>query len=170
MRIVSLLLLCFSLAFANVSYAQNHEKNCPIEQDGSMSNMDHANMPDCCNDAETAAKTGKSCKADQDCSISNVVILFLFHHGTSFSLIGVWHERVYRLCLPWRLLTFASANLKLIPFFRSVSSCDLSPCLKHLRCICCNASEFIGSSLCQTYLPEPLCSKVIRHQSGEFTG
>jgi hypothetical protein len=76
MRIVSLLLLCFSLAFANVSYAQNHEKNCPIEQDGSMSNMDHANMPDCCNDAETAAKTGKSCKADQDCSISNVVILF----------------------------------------------------------------------------------------------
>lgn len=29
MRIVSLLLLCFSLAFANVSYAQNHEKKLP---------------------------------------------------------------------------------------------------------------------------------------------
>ncbi|WP_339778707.1 hypothetical protein [uncultured Methylophaga sp.] len=41
-----------------------------------MSNMVHANMPDCCNDAETAAKTGKTCKADKDCSISNVVILF----------------------------------------------------------------------------------------------
>ena len=67
MRIVSLLLLCFSLAFANVSYAQNHEKNCPMEQDGSMSNMVHANMPDCCNDAETAAKTGKTC---------NVVLFF----------------------------------------------------------------------------------------------
>lgn len=76
MRIVSLLLLCFSLAFANVGYAQNHEKNCPMEQGGSMNNMDHADMPDCCNDAATAAKTGKSCKADQDCSISNVVILF----------------------------------------------------------------------------------------------
>lgn len=75
-----------------------------MEQDGSMSNMDHANMPDCCNDAETAAKTGKSCKADQNCSISNVVILFLFHHGTPFPLIGVWPERVYLLCLPWRLL------------------------------------------------------------------
>ena len=74
MRIVSLLLLCFSLAFANVSYAQNHEKNCPMEQDGSMSNMDHANMPDCCNDAETAAKSGESCKAEQGCSIPNLII------------------------------------------------------------------------------------------------
>ena len=76
MRIVSLILLCFSLAFANVSYAQNHEKSCPMEQDGSMSTMNHAEMPVCCNDAETAAKTGKACKAEQNCSISNVVILF----------------------------------------------------------------------------------------------
>ncbi|HSG93268.1 MAG TPA: hypothetical protein VK999_06090 [Methylotenera sp.] len=41
-----------------------------------MATMNHADMPDCCNDAETAAKTGESCKPGQDCSISNVVILF----------------------------------------------------------------------------------------------
>jgi hypothetical protein len=76
MRIVNLLILCFALAFANVSYAQNHEKNCPMEQNGSMATMNHADMPDCCNDAETAAKTGEFCKADQDCSISNVVLFF----------------------------------------------------------------------------------------------
>lgn len=106
MRIVSLLLLCFSLAFANVSYAQNHEKNCPMEQDGSMSNMDHANMPDCCNDAETAAKQVNPVKQIKIAASLMWLTFFLFHHGTSFSLIGVWHERVYRLCLPWRLLTF----------------------------------------------------------------
>lgn len=171
MRIVSLLLLCFSLAFANVSYAQNHEKNCPIEQDGSMSNMDHANMPDCCNDAETAAKTGKSCKADQDCSISNVVILFSV---PSWNFVST-DRRLARASIPF-VPTLAPNDLWRPPtlswshFFRSVSSCDLYPCLKHLRCICCNAFEFNGSSLCQTYLSESLCSKVIRHRSGEFTG
>ena len=76
MRIVHLLLLCLSLAFANGSYAQNHEENCPMQQDGSMATMNHADMPDCCNDAATAAKTGEFCKAEQDCSISNVVLLF----------------------------------------------------------------------------------------------
>ena len=89
MRIVSLLLLCFSLAFANVSYAQNHEKNCPMEQDGSMSNMDHANMPDCCNDAETAA--------DQNCSISNVVILFSVPSWNSVST----DRRLARASIPF---------------------------------------------------------------------
>lgn len=76
MRVLNLLFICFTLAFANVSYAHSYEKNCPMEQDGSMATMDHADTPDCCNDAATAAKTGESCKADQDCSISNVVLFF----------------------------------------------------------------------------------------------
>lgn len=73
---MNLLLLCLSLAFANVSYAHSNETNCPMEQGGSMATMNHADMPDCCNDAATAAKTGESCKAGQDCSISNVVLFF----------------------------------------------------------------------------------------------
>jgi len=76
MRIINLFFLCFALAFANASYAHSYETNCPMEEDGSMATMDHADMPDCCNDAVMAAKTGQSCKADQDCSISNVVNLF----------------------------------------------------------------------------------------------
>lgn len=76
MRIINLLFLCFVLASANASYAHSYETNCPMEKDGSMATMDHADMPDCCNDAATAAQTGESCKADQDCSISNVVLFF----------------------------------------------------------------------------------------------
>ncbi len=76
MRIINLLFLCFALAFANASYAHSYETNCPMEKDGRMATMDHVGMPDCCNDAATAAKTGESCKAGQDCSISNVVMFF----------------------------------------------------------------------------------------------
>ena len=171
MRIVSLLLLCFSLAFANVSYAQSHEMNCPMEQGDSMSNMDHADMPDCCNDAATAAKTGESCKADQDCSISNIVMFFSV---PSWNFVST--DRLLARASITFVPTLAPTDLWRPPtlswshYSRSVSSCNLIPCLKHLRCICCNAIEFIGSSLCQTYLSEPLCSKVIRHQYGEFTG
>ena len=33
--------------------------------------MDSAEVHDCCNDADTIAKTGKLCKADQDCQPVN---------------------------------------------------------------------------------------------------
>jgi len=74
MRILSLLLLCFSLAFANVSYAHSLNLDCPMEKGTSMGTIDHATLSGCCNDAATAAKTGDACKANQVCSTPNLII------------------------------------------------------------------------------------------------
>ena len=47
-----------------------------MEQGEDMAAMGHAAMADCCNDAETAAKTGKQCKTNQSCSASPLVMIF----------------------------------------------------------------------------------------------
>lgn len=75
MRVVTLLFLCLSLALVNVGYAHSYNTSCPMENNGGgMGDMEHNISADCCNDAETAAKTGELCKADQNCSVSPLVI------------------------------------------------------------------------------------------------
>lgn len=171
MRILSLILLCFSLAFANVSYAQSHNVDCPMAQGISMATMDYADMPDCCNDAETAAKSGESCKAEQGCSIPNLIIFpsipswNFVSAGMSSTLTNIPFEPNLAPNDLWRPPTLSWSC-----YFRSVSSYDFVLCLKHLRCMWCNVNDFFGSSSCQTNLSEPLCSKDIRHNNGEFIG
>lgn len=78
MRIVTLLFLCFSLAFVNVSYAQSYDKSCPMQHDSAMETMqmDPAMIADCCHDAGTTSITGKLCKTEQGCSVSTLVLFF----------------------------------------------------------------------------------------------
>lgn len=171
MRIFGLLLLCFSLAFANVSYAQSHEINCPMSQGDSMGPMVHADKSDCCNDFDSAAKTGDTCKSNKSCSSSQLVI---FATTASWNLVSIHQDRALSSTpfMPYLAPTdlWRPPTLSWSHYLRSVSSWNLVLCLKHLRCLCSNAFDYIGSSSWHTLLSELLCSKAIRHQSGEFIG
>jgi hypothetical protein len=70
MRIVKILFLCFSLAFASVGYAYNFDTDCPMQQQVETSNVEHTNMDDCCNDVDFARATGEVCKSGQSCGFS----------------------------------------------------------------------------------------------------
>lgn len=67
LRSILILLLC--LAFPAYGYASLGivQLPCPMQSDKADMDMSHANG-DCCLDADTAAKTGKTCKTGQECS------------------------------------------------------------------------------------------------------
>ncbi|KKN38725.1 hypothetical protein LCGC14_0750560 [marine sediment metagenome] len=73
MRTISLIFLCITVAFANVSYAHAYNPPCPMKQSAYMNGMD-----DCCNDAETAKTTGNPCKTNQNCSAYSPVVVVFF--------------------------------------------------------------------------------------------
>lgn len=71
MRTFIRLLLCLALAFQGIAHAYAVKTPCPMEQAGQVMAMDAADMAgNCCNDAETAAKTGKLCKTGQECNLA----------------------------------------------------------------------------------------------------
>jgi hypothetical protein len=70
MRIVKILFICFSLAFANVGYAYNFDTDCPMQQQVEPSHVQHISMDDCCNDVDFARATGEVCKSGQSCGFS----------------------------------------------------------------------------------------------------
>jgi hypothetical protein len=75
MRAFVLFLFCSALALQGPVQARVAKTPCPMEQTEHAVAMDvDATMDmqdDCCNDAETIAKTGKLCKTGQDCQPSN---------------------------------------------------------------------------------------------------
>jgi len=82
MRALLVWLLCFFVAFHGSVSAHAFQMPCPMEHDGSpsMSGDDSAQAAgDCCNDAETAANTGKLCKTDTPCGSSSACVLPSFH-------------------------------------------------------------------------------------------
>lgn len=69
MRAFLTFLLCFALALHGNANAHVFKQPCPMEQ-GAPIAMDMSGAAgDCCNDADTAAKTGKLCKTGQTCSV-----------------------------------------------------------------------------------------------------
>lgn len=77
LRLFLLMLLCLAIPLQGVAGVHMLSAPCPMEQSGgtaqaTMADMDQQAMADhdCCNDAETAAKTGKMCKTGQDCPVS----------------------------------------------------------------------------------------------------
>ena len=76
MRAFTVFLFCLSIAFQSTAGTHVFDKPCPIEQ-GMYAGMmdDSGGVGDCCNDAETAAKTGKLCKTGLECSLSQVFIV-----------------------------------------------------------------------------------------------
>lgn len=82
MRVLLALLLCFTLAFQGNVNAQAFSTPCPMGHDGGPSASAHEMVQaegDCCNDADTAAKTGQLCKTDMPCGTSSAFGLPSFH-------------------------------------------------------------------------------------------
>jgi hypothetical protein len=82
MRVFLALLLCFIVAFQGSVGAHDLPVLCSMDHDGGpWASVDEAAQAvgDCCNDAETAAKTGKLCKTDTPCGSSNGYVLASFH-------------------------------------------------------------------------------------------
>jgi len=82
MRVFLALLLCFIVAFQGSVGAHALPAPCPMDHDGGSSasvNESAQAVGDCCNDAETAAKTGKLCKTDTPCGSSSASVLPSFH-------------------------------------------------------------------------------------------
>ena len=74
MRAYLILLLCFIVAFQVSGNVRALELPCPMNHAGGQTDAvsESVHMArDCCNDAETAAKTGKLCKAEIPCSGSS---------------------------------------------------------------------------------------------------
>lgn len=77
MRVLFTLLLCLLVTIQGGVSAHAFQAPCPMgHAPGMPMSSDAAMDPDsgCCNDAETAAKTGKLCKSDASCSHSSVGI------------------------------------------------------------------------------------------------
>lgn len=71
MRALLSLLLCLAVAFQGIASAYAFKYPCPMEQDGQGMMMDAMHgHGDCCNDADTAAKTGKLCKSGQPVNLT----------------------------------------------------------------------------------------------------
>lgn len=73
MRAFTIFILCLMAAFQGNVSAMELKEPCPMEQGMHGGVMDDfGGASDCCNDAETAAKTGKLCKTGQECSLSQL--------------------------------------------------------------------------------------------------
>jgi hypothetical protein len=83
MRVLSLLVLCLAIGLQSPVQARAAKSPCPMEQSGFPVAADDS-MPtqdDCCNDAETVAKTGKLCKTGMECQSSSPCLLVSPSHG-----------------------------------------------------------------------------------------
>jgi hypothetical protein len=67
-----LLLMCLALPLQAPAFTWQAQSPCPMEAEmaallaaGELAAKD---LPDCCNDAETFARTGKACKTGQECA------------------------------------------------------------------------------------------------------
>lgn len=69
------LLLLVALPLQGLAAAWATKAPCPMEaQLAEMlasGELAAADLPDCCNDADTFAKTGKACKSGQECSVGS---------------------------------------------------------------------------------------------------
>jgi hypothetical protein len=79
-RIILIIALCIAVPFQAVAGTLLVSAPCPMMQDQSdtmmqhMADMNNAAQHDCCNDADTVAKTGKLCKTGQECPSSSVYL------------------------------------------------------------------------------------------------
>lgn len=72
MRAFLAFFLCLTVAFQGIANAHVFKHPCPMEQGAQVMMMDALDgADDCCNDAETAAKTGKLCKTGQAGNLSS---------------------------------------------------------------------------------------------------
>lgn len=89
LRVLLFLLLAIAVPVQGYAHFALLAVPCPMQSDAmqdesmmSMADMADAAMHDCCNDAETAAKTGQACKAGQSCHAGGQ-----FFQVTSFGVL-----------------------------------------------------------------------------------
>lgn len=111
MRVLFTLLLCFLVVIQGGMSAHAFQAPCPMgHAPGMPTSADVAMDPDsgCCNDAETAAKTGKLCKTDASCSHASVCIPSSInaniHAARAASPVFTVYERIDEIDPPdvWR--------------------------------------------------------------------
>lgn len=99
MRTFLLLILCLAIPLQGFAALAAFEPPCPMESPTTVDATDVADVPmahDCCNDADTFAKTGKVCKTGQECQSGSQGALFMLktdfappRHSVRFSLIAL---------------------------------------------------------------------------------
>lgn len=75
MRLIMATLMCISLLFQSTVSAHAYTQHCPMDDSGTVMTPGAGHSHDCCNDAETAAKTGNRCKTGQDCQVVHPLML-----------------------------------------------------------------------------------------------
>jgi hypothetical protein len=79
-RLILIFSLCIAVPFQGIAGTLPVSAPCPMMQGNvdtmmhSMADMNNAAQHDCCNDADTLAKTGKLCKTGQECPSSSVYL------------------------------------------------------------------------------------------------
>lgn len=69
-RLLWLLLICIAIPLQGWAATPWHVQPCPMTASAASAEtgaVEHAETHDCCNDAESLARTGQPCKAGQDC-------------------------------------------------------------------------------------------------------
>ncbi|MHB1144802.1 MAG: hypothetical protein ACYCZS_07880 [Thiobacillus sp.] len=76
LRVLFFLLLSIAVPLQGYAHFAVPKVPCPMEQTSMMDSADAVAMHDCCNDAETAAKTGSPCKSAQPCQSAGLFLPF----------------------------------------------------------------------------------------------
>lgn len=71
-RTLLLGLLCFAISIQGFAHTAMPEKPCPMQQSDAVAAITPDADHDCCNDADTAARTGKVCKTGQECPVGGI--------------------------------------------------------------------------------------------------
>ena len=66
-RLLLCLLLCFAIPVQGIAGMVAFNAPCPMQEPATEAMAEAGELPPCCNDAETFAKTGKMCKTGQQC-------------------------------------------------------------------------------------------------------
>lgn len=80
LRLILLAFMCVAIPLQGIAAMRSSITPCPMEQRQAqeVTDMDmHIADHDCCNDEETAAKTGKMCKTGQECQTGQMISVLL---------------------------------------------------------------------------------------------
>lgn len=91
LRVFLFVLLSIALPLQGYAHFAAPKPPCPMEQMGVMDMSDTRVMHDCCNDAETAAKTGKPCKTAHPCHSSVQFLPFSEWDVVSQDMASAFH-------------------------------------------------------------------------------
>ena len=78
------ILFSLALVFQGATHARAAQPPCPMEQSGEVAHVDETagnSQGDCCNDADTVAKTGKLCKTGAECQAASAGLVVAYAYS-----------------------------------------------------------------------------------------